>query len=654
MAVYGVIGFVVLQLIELATATWGVPIVVLEWSIWATIAGAPLVAWLTWKFDITPWGVLMTPATGSLPAAPTGLIDRRIEFGIVSVLLIALGFGIREMVDDLGDRQAGTGTAQRATTTQMFWDAFADDVVVQLFDIWPHMAVRAGDHRFDGRLPDYSLEGLAGQIAVLRSLLDRARGFDGQRLDRQRAFERELVIWYMDRSLFWLETARWPQRNPAHYRSILSPRVYVDRPYAPLETRLVAFTRFLEGVPILLDQMRDRLKLPLPAPYRDLALGFFTGMARYLEQDVPAVFAPVLSGDAAARFVPALEGAVRAYRDAESWIEAQPETDASFAMGLDLYRTMLRRSELLDETLEGLRVRAESDLARNRAALEDACRALEAGLSVRDCVLQVEADKPAGGPVAHAAEQLVQLRDFVLAENLVSIPSDALAQVADSPPYRRANMAYIDVPGPLEPAGLPSTYYVAPPDPSWEPAVQQAFIPGRARLMFISSHEVWPGHFLHGLHRGQLDRPLLKLLGTGVFSEGWAHYVEEMMWEAGFGNDDPNLRIGQLLGALKRNVRFVSSIGLHTGDMSVAESRDLFLEQAFTDLGNARQQAARGTYDPGYFNYTLGKLLIRELRDEWLEQRGRPADWKAFHDTLLSFGSPPLPLVRRYMLTDSR
>jgi uncharacterized protein (DUF885 family) len=191
---------------------------------------------------------------------------------------------------------------------------------------------------------------------------------------------------------------------------------------------------------------------------------------------------------------------------------------------------------------------------------------------------------------------------------------------------------------------------VAPPDPAWSPAEQAAYVPSKANLLFISVHEVWPGHFLQNLHAHRVGSKLGQLFSSYAFSEGWAHYSEELMWESGLNAGDAETHIGQLLNALIRNVRFLSAIGLHTQDLTVETSEKMFRELAFRDEGNARQQAARGTFDPAYLNYTLGKLMIRKLRDEWTATRGGRAAWKSFHDTFLSYGAPTIPLVRKAML----
>jgi uncharacterized protein (DUF885 family) len=250
------------------------------------------------------------------------------------------------------------------------------------------------------------------------------------------------------------------------------------------------------------------------------------------------------------------------------------------------------------------------------------------------------------------SRQLIELKRFVVGHDLVSVPSAEEALVAEAPPYARANLAYIEIPGRYESANLPSIYYIAPPDPAWSVSEQRAYLPSEANLMFVSIHEVWPGHFLQGLHSHAYAGPLGGLLRSYACSEGWAHYAEELMWEAGFGKSDPKLHVGQLVSALRRNVRFQTAVGLHTQGMSLAQSERLFTDVAFLDPGNARQQAARGAYDPEYLGYTLGKLQIRALRDEWTASRGGQAVWKDFHDALLSYGAPPVPLVRKYMMTE--
>jgi uncharacterized protein (DUF885 family) len=216
----------------------------------------------------------------------------------------------------------------------------------------------------------------------------------------------------------------------------------------------------------------------------------------------------------------------------------------------------------------------------------------------------------------------------------------------------RGNFAAFGGIGAFELAPLPSYYYIAPPDPAWPVEQQRAYVMSRADLLFTSAHEVYPGHFVQGMHQRASASPVLQTFEVYTASEGWAHYVEEMMWDAGLGDRDPRVHIGQLKNALLRDVRFLVALGYHAGTMTVEDATRLFIDEAFTDPRTAAQQAMRGTVDPMFLGYTLGKLVIMELRDEWLGT-DPTRTLRDFHDTFLSYGEAPLAVTRRMMLGDA-
>jgi hypothetical protein len=365
---------------------------------------------------------------------------------------------------------------------------------------------------------------------------------------------------------------------------------------------------------------------------------------------VPGIFSAVADPSLQADLHEANAAAIAAMRGLDAWLATQEATATDqFALGPEKFSEMLRRTEQIDVPLSRLKEVAERDLARNLAALRVACDVYAPGQGSEACVAKMQADKPQGIGVERARAQLDELRTFVEKNQLVTIPASDQAKVAQAPAYERWNLAYIRIPGPYE-KRLPAIYYISPPDPAWSPADQAAYVPGKAALLFTSVHEVWPGHFLQFLHSNRSKTKVGQIFMDYAFNEGWAHYAEEMMWEAGLGQGDAETHIGQLDGALLRDARLLSAIGLHTGGMSVAKSETLFRENAFQDPGNARQQAARGTFDPAYGNYTLGKLMIMKLRSDWTATRGGRSAWKDFHDKFLSYGAPPVPLVRRAML----
>jgi hypothetical protein len=365
---------------------------------------------------------------------------------------------------------------------------------------------------------------------------------------------------------------------------------------------------------------------------------------------VPAIFADVKDDALQARFKASNAAAIQATQDMADWLSKQkPNATQDFALGAEKFSKMLHATELVDIPLDQLKAAGEADLQRNLDALKAACDQFAAGKSLHECVAKEAANKPEGGAVEGARAQLASLRQFIIDKDLATIPGPEQAKVEEAPPFNRWNFAYIEIPGPYE-KNLPSVYYIAPPDPTWPKAERDAYVPGKADLLFVSAHEVWPGHFLQFLHSNRSDWKFGQLFVGYAFAEGWAHYAEEMMFDAGVGGGTPETHIGQLANALLRDVRFLSAIGLHTGGMTMAQSERMFLDQAFQDPGNARQQAARGTYDPAYLNYTLGKLMIMQLRQDWTATHGGRAGWKAFHDQFLDYGGPPIPLVRAQML----
>jgi hypothetical protein len=545
---------------------------------------------------------------------------------------------------------ATPGTAAIPANDSAKLTSAVDAFIQGAFEHNPVFAANAGKHEFDGKLPDWSPAGLKATADWLHAQHDVFAAFADNRLDDKGRFQRDYVLSQIDGQLFWLEDSGFAYSNPAFYTGDLSPSMYLTRPYAPLAQRMAAFVTYEEALPKAVEQIKANFKPPLPATFLDLGANSFGGYATFFKTDVPGIFADVKDDALQARFRASNAAAIKAAQDMADWFAAQkPKATQAFALGSDTFAKMLHATERVDMPLDELKAAGESDLQRNLDSLKAACAQFDAGKSLADCVAKDNADKPEGGAVEGARAQLAGLRQFIVDKDLVTIPGTEQAKVEEAPPFNRWNFAYIEIPGPYE-KNLPSVYYIAPPDPKWTKAEQAAYVPGKSVLLFTSAHEVWPGHFLQFLHANRAEWKFGQLYVGYAFAEGWAHYCEEMMYDAGLGNNAPAAHIGQLTEALLRNVRFLSAIGLHTGGMTVAQSEQMFKDKAFQDPGNARQQAARGTYDPAYLNYTLGKLMIKQLREDWISTHGGRSSWKAFHDQFLSYGGPPIPLVRAQML----
>ena len=539
------------------------------------------------------------------------------------------------------------------------WLKHSNAFIENYMQAQPAFAAQSGRHEFDGQLPDVSAHGLKREIARLHDQRDQIAAVDAGGLEPRERFDREYLLAVIDKDLFWIEKTQFPFSNPAWYLGQIDPDVYLSRNYAPLEKRMKAYIKYAQGIPKIAASIKENLKSPMPKTYVELGIEEFGGLADFYTKNVAAVFASVSDADLQKQLKDADAVAAQAMNGLKDYLtgERKKGTDKD-AFGPGLFAQMVKQTEQVDLPVEQIEAAGRADLDRNTAALKAECSTYAPKAALAQCVGKMQANKPKGGPVEEARNQLKMLKEFIVRTNVVSIPSNDEALVAEAPAYNRSNAAFINTAGPYD-KGVVSVYNIAPPDPKWSKAEQAAYIPGDAALLFTSVHEVWPGHFLQFLHSNANPDKLEGLWVGYAFAEGWAHYCEEMMVEMGLAKGDAEKHIGQLNEALLRDVRLLSAIGLHTHGMTVAQSEKMFREQAFQDPGNARQQAARGTYDPAYLNYTLGKLMIRKLRADWLAKSAagaapaNPDDqsrWHEFHDKFLSYGGPPIPLLRKEML----
>jgi hypothetical protein len=545
---------------------------------------------------------------------------------------------------------AATPDAEFQKTANEIYEAYFESVPTTFFG--GSLGVSLGMHRYDGRLPDDSPAALEARARFLADARARLERFPAASLSETSRVERDVFVTRLRGALFDLETRRSPWRSPLYYLGALSLSNYISRDYAPLSERARAVVALCRAAGPYLATGRKNLESKLPRAALGFAISQIGDQQAFIEKDVTLAVAgvtdPKLKEELAAG-LPELVAQLGAYRDD---LKARlPQASDDFALGPDLFLRMLEETEGVKIDLATLEKVGRADLERNQKALEAAAEKVAPDKAVPEALALATADKPAAGEVvALGQEQVVTLRQFLESHPLVTIPSNAQAEVRESPPFRRMNFASIDQPGVFETRPLPSFYYISPPDPKWPEPEQRAYVQSRQSLLFTTIHEVWPGHFLDRQHRVRLPSKIIRSFGSYASNEGWAHYVEEMMWDEGAAGTDPRAHIAQLLQALMRNGRFLAAIGLHTRGMTIPDAQKLFIEQAFQDVGTAKQQSMRGTLDPMYLNYTLGKLMILKLRADWRARAGAAFDLRAFHDRVLSYGDAPLPIIRRAML----
>ncbi|MBC7226401.1 MAG: DUF885 domain-containing protein [Thermoflexales bacterium] len=521
-------------------------------------------------------------------------------------------------------------------------------------ETYPHAAVWLGFHEYDGRLPDLSRRGLEARLSDLRRFLADLERIDPADLDERAWLDYQVVRHEALFEAFALAEWRKLERDPIPYLETLNVGNYILRNYAPLEVRARALLAHLRGIPAVLSAMRENLTRPM-RPAVGVAARLGKGLASFLQDDLPGALMGLEDGALRAELDGATRDAVREVEAAVSWLENDlaPRAADDFALGAETFARMLALSEGVDMPLEQLREVAEENLARDKAAfLETAARLGGPGRDPLDVVAEGKRRHPSPEALVSEVRRLVDdLRQTVVARGIVSVPYDENCIVAETPPFLRYAFAMMYDVGPFEPVAREAYYYVTPPEPDWPPEKVEEWMTAFTYHSLWSTcvHEAWPGHYLHGLHTRNAPSAVTKAFSSYAFTEGWAHYCEQMMWET-VCPDDLWARLGQLSEALLRDVRFACALGLHTAGMTVEEATRRFVEDAFMEPAPAEEEAVRGTYDPQYLNYTLGKLMVLRLREDVRARQGDGFDLRAFHDRFLSYGTPPIPVVRRLML----
>jgi hypothetical protein len=535
---------------------------------------------------------------------------------------------------------AGAGARGSPAASSPAFASLRDRVLAELFADDPTGARDLGLHEYDGKVAPTSREALDARAARLEEAEASLAAVDPGSLSDDDALDLASLRAQVQTSLFFLVDVDSPRKVPQFYEPLFSVDTYIDRAYEPLEERARRLLAHEEAALAEVGHARENLTPPLSKPVAEVAARNYAGFASYLRGDVARIMGN--SGDEAqrARFKKANEGLAAAAVDLAAWLKKEAARgDQSHVLGPRRYAKLLRVQEGITEPLDAFARMNEEDLAANKKAYE-ALASHTRPKPVR------EADY-----FTTAARMMHDARDFVVSHAIVDLPSDDEAVVRETPPYKRWNAASIEMSGPFDTVRS-AFYYLTLPDKSWPEKERQAYLGSAGDLLGTTIHEVYPGHFVQGRWQERAPTRAQRAADDYAFVEGWAHYCEQMMIEEGFGADDPANVLAMLSGALLRNCRFAASVGIHTGGMTVEQAARRFVSDCHQDEATAREQAVRGTFDPGYFAYTLGKLQIIALRDEAKRGLGSAFSLEKFHDALLSHGAPPIALLHDRVLKD--
>jgi hypothetical protein len=518
--------------------------------------------------------------------------------------------------------------------------AARDAALAELLADEPSESIELGLHEYDGKVAPVSRDALAARVARLRADDDVLAAIAPRDLTPDDALDlADLRSWLQTR-LFWLVDVDAPRKRPQFYEALFDVHVYLDLDYAPAADRARKLVEQEEVALVELPHVRENLAPPLSRPMTEVAARDFAGVATYLREDVARFVERSADAALRARFERANAALARGADDLAAWLKKEAvRGDQSHVLGGQRFAALLRAQEGLSTSLAELVATNERDLAANKRAYEEIAAAVKP-----EPVKESEY-------LDDGRRMVAQARAFVVEHGIVTLPTKDDAAVRETPPYERWNAASISMSGPFDTARV-AFFQLTLPDRSWSAKERQDYLGSLGDLLATTVHEVYPGHFVQGRFAEAAPTRVQRAFGDYAFVEGWAHYAEQMMTDEGFGKDDPANRLAMLRGALLRNCRFAAAFAIHVDGLPLDRVARRFVEDCHQETATAREQAARGTFDPGYFAYTLGKLQILALRDEVRAALGSAFSLRKFHDELLSHGAPPVALVHDRVLQD--
>lgn len=536
----------------------------------------------------------------------------------------------------------------------------------------PLTAVALGWHQYDGKYSAPTRTQTLAEQARLHAYRERFLQFQPEQLNPSDRRDLGLIQRQIGYDLLFLDDQRAAWRNPMFYTGNLDVSVYLKRDWKPTAERIRDVAAILKLAPETFTAARANLEATLPRPWVEIAIQVAEGTAGFLERDVAEVARGISDPATAGEFAVANRQAIRELRDYAAWLKETrlPTADNSFALGQDGF-TRLLRAEMVGISPAELLALGLRELKAEQQRFADAARIIDPTRPAGVVFKEVQRDHPTEQSLLpDTRKNLEAIRQFVVDHRLVTIPSEVRAKVEETlPPFRATSFASMDTPGPFETKATEAIYYVTPTEPGWTPQQKEEWLTAFNYYTtdVVSIHEAYPGHYVQFLALNASDATLTaKVFTSYAFVEGWAHYTEQMVVDAGYAGPEPlsnpptreqqiraaKYRLAQSSEALLRLCRLCCAVKLHCDGMSVDEATRFFVENAYYEEQPARSEAVRGTFDPGYCLYTVGKLQILKLRRDVQAQEGAAFNLQRFHDQLLSRGAPPIRLLRETLLRD--
>jgi len=551
------------------------------------------------------------------------------------------------------------------------FNRLADEFIASHLAWSPQAGTSLGYHEFDGKLTDYSRASLDAELARVKGFEKRMRQFNAQNLSPQAYYDFRILRSSIQKEIFGHEELRDYSEDPMTYADVLDVNIYIKRNFAPLDQRVRSIISILNEAPKVMAAARANLAASLPKPLVETAIDVADGLADFFEKDLVDALKDVKDVRLMAEFKATNDRAVAEIRGYVKYLKEVklPKANNHFALGRAKYMKMLRYGELIDLTPEQLLDIGLRELHREQQVFAEAAAKIEPGKSPIEVFKAIQKDHPTETSlIPDTAKNLEAIRQFVIDHKIVTVPSQVRAQVTETPSFMRATtFASMDTPGPFETKATEAYYYVTPVEKDWPATQKDEWLTSFNYYTtdVVTIHEAYPGHYVQflALNASPASR-IEKIFDSYAFTEGWAHYTEQMLLDQGFGagtsrtptkEDAINaakFRLAQSDEALLRICRLCVSIKMHCQGMTVDQAAKFFQDNCYYEEKPARSEAMRGTYDPEYLFYTLGKLMILKLREDYRQQEGTAFTLQRFHDEMLRHGAPPIRLLREVMLKD--
>jgi uncharacterized protein (DUF885 family) len=551
-----------------------------------------------------------------------------------------------------------------ANSEDKAFQKLSDDFLSGYLKWRPQASVALGFHEYDGKITDFSKASIDSELARLNSYSNMLSTFDTASLSPKMYYDFRILRMGILDEIFNIQNIGEFTKNPMTYAGAIDVNIYIKRNFAPLNERIKSIIAIEKQAPAVYAAAKANLADSLAKPYIETAIEVAKGSAEFLNGDLVVALKDVKDTALMAEFNAANKKAVEEVKSYADYLEKEklPKAHTHYAIGEDNYKKMLLYVEGVTLSPEKVLELGMQELKKQQDVFNATAKIIDPKKSPVEVYHDMQKEHPtAEDLIPDAKKHLEAIRQFLVEKKIITMPSEVRVKVEETPEYARASStASMDTPGPFETKATEAYYYITPVDPKWTDKQKEDWLSQFDYYTTdnVTIHEAYPGHYTQFLHLNASSATKTeKIFGSYAFIEGWAHYCEQMMADEGYGHNSDSItaakyRLAQTGDALLRVCRLCVSIKTHCQGMTVDEATKFFIDNWYQGDKPSRQEALRGTFDPGYLFYTIGKLEILKLREDYKKQEGSAFSLQKFHNQMLDNGMPPIFLLREVLLKD--